>query len=632
MASNALTSTGGGVGWQVDLPGLSSLLLNLGSAGLKRFAEAGVDFHTILCFGEIAEVCPASIEYRKQLSICRQEQRKQSQWFYKVIEIGSATNFVADELLKKRAGENVVALMSSVLSVMPESTCDVLLLKLFEASSAPLDKSPGFGQLRSLRDTLAPLARKADFKDKAFQYHILAKHLLEEEGIDTDISASIALPSEETAVQVILLLAKLVQENTESILEYRGLKGAGWVIAYARHILGLPVCILKSSSSAVPISGDYINSKVFVYIFDDAGTCQIVGQGAVRDFFQIRSLETDECNPWAVDVNQTNILDVYIPKSDPMRKVASSIAHSMLYDFTHLVAKSFGYTPEQMNVSECGLTPYVQYCLPVVRLRARRILELFGFDPAEDTANQTSDHWSSFFESVLRGEDCENEHQNAGVKTSDPDIHLAAGPAWLRHDLGRTTPCRVHRSAACGNAQEARLTQKAVRHVRVLMLIVEAASCLAYTDWEQSLRILSISLIEDLDKQGDGKYFNIFQHFVMSGYQTLLDERTTIYVENFHRRVTALVTGAWSVWEDVQEFDGPRLLTFLHKNIVFKSRFALEPSLDMEASLLHFLPGTISVNGERYNQILGSIGAYEETKMRTSSVERQNYKPENHFP
>ena len=79
MSSGALTSGGGGVGWQVDLPGLSSLLLNLGSAGLKRFAEAGVDFHTILCMGEIAENCPASVQYRKELSVCRQEQRKQSQ-------------------------------------------------------------------------------------------------------------------------------------------------------------------------------------------------------------------------------------------------------------------------------------------------------------------------------------------------------------------------------------------------------------------------------------------------------------------------------------------------------------------------------------------------------------------------
>ncbi|KAM0796135.1 hypothetical protein BDR22DRAFT_966380 [Usnea florida] len=250
MTSSTALSAGAGasVDWQVDLPGLASLVLNLGASGLKRFAEAGIDFHTILCMGEIAEKCPASNEYRRELSVCRRAQRKESQWLYKLVEIGAATNFVADELLKKRAGENVVALMSAILPVMSENSCDHLLLKLFEVCDTPLDKTPGFGQLRAIRETLVPLTRKTQFKDRVFQYHVLSKQLLSADASSISSSAYESIPSEETAVQVILALSRLAQEDSGLILAYHGLKGAAWVIAYARHVLGLPVCVLRSTS------------------------------------------------------------------------------------------------------------------------------------------------------------------------------------------------------------------------------------------------------------------------------------------------------------------------------------------------------------------------------------------------
>lgn len=625
MASNALTSTGGGVGWQVDLPGLSSLLLNLGSAGLKRFAEAGVDFHTILCFGEIAEVCPASIEYRKQLSICRQEQRKESQWFYKVIEIGSATNFVADELLKKRAGENVVALMSSILPVMPESTCDNLLLKLFEASSAPLDKTPGFGQLRSLRETLCPLARKTDFKDRAFQYHILAKHLLQDNDLEAPISASIALPSEETAVQVIILLARLLQEETGCILEYRGLKGAGWVIAYARHILGLPVCILKSSSDAVPISGDYLNSKVFVYIFENANECQIVRQGVARDLFLIRHLENSEDNGWMVDVSKTNVLDIHISKSDPIRRVASSIAYSILHDFTQSIAECLCYGNEKVHVSEFGLSPYSQYCLPAIRCRAMKSLELLGFDaPATENSTET-DHWSKYFD-VWRGMIKPYGH----VTRADLEPHLAAGPAWIKHGLGHTTSCELHHSAGKGDPKESRLTQKALRHVKFLICIVEAVSWLACTDWQHNLRMLSTSFVEDLDTWKSG--FHLYENYLNKGYQTIFEHFAPISVGGLVGIAIDLVIGGRKTW--TPNFISGNLLAFHHKSIVFKSSAALNQSLDVEASMLHLLPGAIYANGEKHDKVFAHPEEGGDTRLYTTprGAETRSFQPANRFP
>lgn len=109
--------------------------------------------------------------------MCRQEQRKTAIWRYKIVELGTATNFVADELLKTRVGENVVALMSALLPVISEDSSDSVVLKLFDCRGALPNKTPGFSQLRSFGTILAPLLRKTEFKDKAFQYHSLLKRL-----------------------------------------------------------------------------------------------------------------------------------------------------------------------------------------------------------------------------------------------------------------------------------------------------------------------------------------------------------------------------------------------------------------------------------------------------------------------
>jgi hypothetical protein len=56
MASNALAaSSRSGPAWQVDIPGLSQLILSAGSYGLKQLACSGVDVHSIGCMLMIAE-------------------------------------------------------------------------------------------------------------------------------------------------------------------------------------------------------------------------------------------------------------------------------------------------------------------------------------------------------------------------------------------------------------------------------------------------------------------------------------------------------------------------------------------------------------------------------------------------
>ncbi|KAL8851841.1 MAG: hypothetical protein Q9221_003267 [Calogaya cf. arnoldii] len=240
------------LGWQVDVPGLSSLVLNMGAAGLKKFAQAGVDVHTSLCMREIAETCPACPEYRREINNCRQQQRKQSIWLYKAVEIGTASNFINDELIKKRAGENILALMSTVLTVLSEDDCDIFILKLFEACKVNAEKTPGFGQLKAFRDTVLPLARRTAFKDKMYQYQILLGRL--QSSNPNEVNLLSGIPSVDTLVQMVILFGRLLEDSTY-MLVFHGWQGASWVIAYARHVLGLPVYVLRTPHDPVPING-----------------------------------------------------------------------------------------------------------------------------------------------------------------------------------------------------------------------------------------------------------------------------------------------------------------------------------------------------------------------------------------
>ncbi|KAA6415431.1 MAG: hypothetical protein FRX48_00146 [Lasallia pustulata] len=298
-----VSGQGSGIGWQVNLPSFSSLALNLGVAALKQLATAGVSEHTLQCMLMIAEVCPASNEYRRDISKCRQEQRKTAIWMCKIVELGTATNFVVDELLKTRAGENVVALMSAVLPAMSEHSCDSMMFRLFDASGASSNTTPGFSQLQSLRAILAPLLRNTAFKDKAFQYHSFLKRLLVDNkslpptSLD-DVYDSI--PNGETMVHMIQLLSELVQEGGRKIMAYHGLKGAAWCITYARHVLGLAVCVLRTTVDLVPINGDYKNARVLVYIFEDESRCDILIQGKVTDFFDVKGIEPG-LRGWTID-------------------------------------------------------------------------------------------------------------------------------------------------------------------------------------------------------------------------------------------------------------------------------------------------------------------------------------------
>ena len=578
----------GGVGWQVDLPGLASLVLNLGASGLKRFAQAGVDFHTILCMGEIAEKCPASNEYRRELTVCRQEQRKQSQWLYRLVEIGAATNFVADELLKLRAGENVVALMSTILPVMSESACDGLLLRLFEASGAPLDRTPGFGQLKSIRDTLIPLARKAYFKDKVYQYYLLSKQLLEDAGSSNVPSAFESIPNCETATQVILALSKIVQEDQRLILEYHGFKGSAWVITYARHVLGLPVCILKSISNPVPINGDFHTARVLVHIHGGGGVCKMSMKGEVQDLFVTDNVDGRGQDGWSIDVDRINLFDSHIPLSSPLRSTLIFIASSMVNERTSFLAQSTRLdtvdTPDDLRVP--GLVGYAEYCLPAIQQRAQTILRLFGFEAA-NVRNATFGGLRPYFSK--KNEIFPNFSREVLCLEMWDGVNVTPGPAWLASGLGHVISKRQGQSTENlsdpqASRTEAVFTEKTKGYLAFVFAAAEAASWLALTNWDQHIRSVSTTMLETKARSRESE-LNFFAADLSSIAQVTME-----ILIGRHQGLDA-------------NFEDEDLLAYYSSGFVFCNATAATPALDLNACFLHGLPGSIVAHGERCKRV-----------------------------
>ena len=610
---------GGGVGWQVDLPGLSSLVLSLGSAGLKRFAEAGVDLHTVMCMGEIATTCQASNHYRKDLSLYREEQRKEAQWLYRVVEIGASTNFIADTLLKKRAGENVIALMSSILTVMSETACDNLLLKLFEASATPLDLTPGFGQLRCFRETLMPLARKTLFKDRVFHYHVFARQLHGGQAHAGESFAYESIPDVTTAVQVILSLTKLMQGGTDVIFEYHGLKGAGWVIAYARHVLDLPICILESPLSAVPISGDYRNAKVFVHLFEKDCKCQLRIQGKVQDVLVTRSIETYGQQGWVIDVTRNNVLDSCIPYADPMRKGTSLIASSLASKYTRVLSECFSPPGKRNLYSSLGLINYTEYCLPSIRKKAQKILTLLGFDSVEAELIEPEQY----------------------IRVCGSEPYLAAGQMWIQSGLGHIVVERASGQIQAGEVvQGTRLDDTAVKYVSRLLRLVEAACWLSFTDWDHHVRLLSLSFLESRDAWKSCLHFERPLLEIVNKSGGAIDfERPSISVEDLGKASVDITIGDRESWTgDFREVKLPNdmLLAFEHYGLVFVQNTALRQDMTLDACFLHIIPGAILANGENYTKLYSYSDQLEAQRLQTSSVaattpQESLYKPIDNF-
>ena len=612
------------VGWQIDIGGLTSLMLKLSAAGLKQLAMAEVDLHAIGCMWKIAEICPASNEYRSKMSNCRQEQRSQSTWLYKIVEVGSATNFVVDEFLKNRAGENVVALMSAILPFMTDAVISTLLLDLFNSMRVPDESTPGYKQLRAIWIAIEPMARKMSFPHKVFRCHYWMKDLLDPSAIKA--SAYDCIPSEKTAVSVIIALSRLASGDPNAVVAYYGLKGAAWVASYARYVLGLPVCVMRSVSDSIPMNADYRTSRVRLYIYDERAHCEIQVEGIIDEYIVAESLELAQCTGWTIDTMRVNLLNTYFPDSTGIKRSISSFIGSLVYEYTEIIAKGFSIDHSRNDydnhLATVKLEKYPVYCLPAVRNRARRILVRFGLDFGEVHALRPKS-WRRF------------------VVPTDDLNHCGPrpGPEWPN-----CNSCYVEESEVSAE-KTLRFSKRGYCFIQFAWKLAQMASWLAFTDWGDSLHTVSVSFLEDyattpVSYNSLVHVLNFYPWNTLSnGNDLMIDYLSTPPITgisdlvNFATAIAVIQTrGSGGLYSETDN------AAFYQIGVVIVDTMAIRQVLDLEACFIRLIPGAIIANGEKRDRIYSSPVAHHlQSELReyhsvNTSSDGLALKPFNAFP
>ena len=183
---------------------------------------------------------------------------------HNVVEYGCGTNFVIDELLKTRAGENVLALFSAVASVY-EDDFGTVITALYDRLKMPSHSTPSLSQLEKLRSLCLSLVRKMSFKDQLAETY----HWINAEFIRRKYEMSKAFPDPRTVAELVMTLNDLAKaaDQRKNKLVYYGTRGAAWVMVYSWMILRLPVCLVLNDGKTHPVQQGttYSSCPVILY-------------------------------------------------------------------------------------------------------------------------------------------------------------------------------------------------------------------------------------------------------------------------------------------------------------------------------------------------------------------------------
>ncbi|KAL4740504.1 hypothetical protein BDV11DRAFT_214350 [Aspergillus similis] len=512
--------------WQIDIPSLSQLVFSAGAHGLKQLALAGVEPHTIGCMLMIAEYTPASQDFRTKLNKARQQQRVDRVWLYKLVEIGACTNFIADQMLKTRAGENVLALIAAVATVMDEQSCTAVLLSLFEAAKVSLDNTPGIMQLQRIRSCLAPLAGKTGFAEKTLQYHHFFLSLLgrKDNGESQTPKGSPyeGLPEVKDMAKMIRLMHRLISlGGRQCLVRYSGLRGAAWMATYTSYILGLRLCAVRADGTPVPMTSSYEEAQVIFEVSAPESAGSLYQEGNLRDLVALDTAPVSISSGWRVDCSVVDFVSLHhsdLRQSQPVAfsRISAFAAIEVLNEISSL---SLSFDPvdsdstwyRSQHPSSMGFLSFTVAALPDIQARALRILRILGFRPPEDgyrfrphgevATYSCYGHESdppplmkscSMFKTFGRRQSNEQEQpkntyesqrgqyveQDKLVMGKDTDLER------LRYYLDDYTNPALHEAAKWPRQMLREL-------VSSITVAVHLASRLAFTDWDVNLRIMS---------------------------------------------------------------------------------------------------------------------------------------------
>lgn len=499
--------------WQVDIPGLSQLILNVGSHGLKQLAMAGVDIHSIGCMLMIAEFTPASQEFRKKITNARQVQRSERQWLYKVVEIGAATNFLADQLLKTRAGENVLALMAATVPLMNEDMCITALTALFEGAKVSLDNIPGLNQLRAIRTNLAPLARKVGIGEKTLHYHQFLCSLHHQQKPMSHEDPYLAVPVATDIASIVRMLHKIASCEDPYVLICRGLRGSAWITAYASDVLGLRVCALHANGNIIPITAAYETAQVIIELDSDKSECGMYLNRNLQEQLQLQPKDPEQRQGWSVDLDQLHFLEYRHPKITRSTSLARLSAFVALDTLNRVSAKCTQFSTSnnawRRSDYDSYFVGYAESELRHIQARSLRILRQLGFIPGnlEDYKFNAAKGCPTYtaaglvFDLAFSYLGLDEEHYGVGLgeimggkeRTVDRIHHFLAAQNAQSDSLDLASgvvPAATSNSEWAGNFLD---WQKHIQYdfAHTVHIASVFASHLAFSDWDVSLRRMS---------------------------------------------------------------------------------------------------------------------------------------------
>ncbi|KAL9120945.1 MAG: hypothetical protein Q9187_002503, partial [Circinaria calcarea] len=479
-------------------------------------------------------------------------------------------------LLKTRAGENVVALMTAITSILNETSCTTILSHLFDTAGVSLDNTPGIGELGKLREALLPFTRKTEFGEKVLQYH----YLLQAFGQGSQTTPGQmknpyeAIPHDKDIPTILQMLFK-VTSTQGLIFTYKGITGAAWVATYASYVLGLPTCAIDASGCTLPVNGTYEEARVVIRISSSAlaNTCETSRTGNLEDFISLES-EGLERKGWSVDCSIVNFLDVNCPelRKMPDFPVLCEFAALEMMNAISELADNFFYPYQRdkgMYETECTarLCEYTLYVLAELRTRGLRILEILGFIPGTLDDYTFEARWGcpDYYCVGLRTEPLDPEAakkilgispkglgsseytSETGVSEdsedpeggewgrSDGKANYGEAPSRLEDYIQNRSDSFLRRGSNMANDGDVQNGLAFMKHpssvrqhiCRVVIKAVDIAARLAFSDWGASFTSLSVRYFYQAGTTNNDKPADLFPDDLTSAVITCTDNHDT---------------------------------------------------------------------------------------------------------
>jgi hypothetical protein len=392
-SSNALVSASSGPSWQVDIPSLTQLMINIGVGGLKQLDVAGIGVYTMGALIQLGNVTKTTHEYETALVKCKNKHLA-STWIHKTLELAGASNIVVATLLKDRRGINVLALMSTLIPFFDGQTFERLLLGIFEVMEVPDLSRLGLGEVSKVRGVLLPFAQTPDFPSWVTAYHLwfIQTAMTSKSG---SIPTSFGVPDPNDILGIIHMIYQMQASDEPYVLHVRGIRGAGWIAAYAVKVCGLRCCSVRSSKESYPINDVLENAQVIFHVDDTDPKVELYCESTVEDFL-VPDNSGSSTTDWAVNCDEVNFFRAICPDIHDSRLlscVSHFVAAKTIQAISHFVHNSrkgpiISWGSESKFPD--GFSTYLEDAVPNYQKRAVEILSILGFDPDLDISFYTS--------------------------------------------------------------------------------------------------------------------------------------------------------------------------------------------------------------------------------------------------